>query len=91
MIRKVIVIMASDLEQANELCNSIGAEGNTFSVPLFNSKNELYNYVCNWNMTDEQFEVIHDHLMFILFDSLDEALQTLNLHLSGGEEVNGRS
>jgi len=86
MIRKVIVIMSSDLEQSNELCNSIGAEGNTFSVPLFNSKNELSNYVCNWNMTDEQFEVIHDHLMFILFDSLDEALQTLKLHLSGGEE-----
>ncbi len=78
--------MEIDLDQANEFCNSIGAEGNTFSVPLFNLKNELSNYVCNWNMTDEQFQEINADPMFVLFDSLYEALQTLNLHLGGGEE-----
>lgn len=87
MIRKVIVILSNDLEKANEFCNSIGAEGQTFSVALYNEQNELSNYVCNWLMTDEQFNAINTDPMFILFNSLDEALTTLNLHRESTVEV----
>lgn len=80
MIYKVLVITAQNLNSANEFCNNIGAEGNTFSVPLYNDKNELTNYCCGWLMTDEQFEAISNDIMFMIFDTIDEALTTLNLH-----------
>lgn len=87
MIRKVIVINSTNLDQANEFCNEIGADGNTFSVSLFNSQNELSNYVCNWLMNDDQYQNISNNQMFILFNTLDEALTILNLHREESQEV----
>lgn len=87
MIRKVIVIDSTNLDQANEFCNEIGADGNTFSVSLFNSQNELSNYVCNWLMNDDQYQAINNNQMFMLFNTLDKALITLNLHREESQEV----
>lgn len=85
MIRKVIVIKADDLEQANELCNQVGAMGQTFSACLYNENNELSNYACNWLMHDSQYEAIKEDPMFLFFDTLDEALIALDLHRESGE------
>ena len=87
MIRKVIVIDSTNLDQANEFCNEICADGNTFSVSLFNSQNELSNYVCNWLMNDDQYKAINNNQMFMLFNTLDEALTKLNLHRKESQEV----
>lgn len=79
-MRKVIVINAKDVDSANEFCNSIGAQGDTFTVQLFDSNNVLAGYWCGWNMTDQQYEAIFNNQMFMLFDTPQEALDKTGWH-----------
>jgi len=86
MTNLILVIDADNLQSANEFCNLIGAIGNTFSVGLYNTKNELKAYWAGWNMTSVQEEAISENLIFTIFDSPAEAIQATGLHpYQGGD------
>lgn len=80
-MHKILVISAVDCDSANEFCNSIGAEGQTFSVPLYDSLDELAGYWCGWNMTEEQLTAVEGNNMFQVFDTSEEALQITGWHV----------
>lgn len=84
-MHKVIVINAVDLVSANEFCNSIGAQGETFSVGLYNSEELLVGYWCGWNVSDEQLAALEADAMFQIFDTAQEALSTTGWHPYQGE------
>ncbi len=86
-MHKVLVILAADRDSANVFCNSIGAQGETFTVALDNADNVLAGYWCGWNMTDEQFAEISANGMFQVFDTAQEALTFLGWHIPLAEEV----
>ena len=77
-MRKVIVIPKAERDSANTFCNSIGAEGETFSVPLFTAKTHTH-YICNWLVIPEQAEQI-DSYFALVFDDADTAITTLGLN-----------
>lgn len=84
-LHKIIVIHAADQISANEFCNSIGAEGETFSVPLYDSSDALSGYWCGWNMTDEQLQAVESNSIFKVFNNSQEALTVTSWHPFDGE------
>lgn len=79
-MHKILVISAVDRDSANAFCNSIGAEGETFTVELYDAKDVLAGYWCGWVMTDEQYEAVFDNQMFRIYDSASEALDKTGWH-----------
>lgn len=78
---KIIVIHASDRDTANAFCNSIGAEGDTFSVPLFDDLEQIAGYWTGWNVDDEQLSAITNYFTWV-FDTKDEALSACGWHVA---------
>ncbi len=76
-MRKVIVIPKAELSTANTFCNSIGAEGETFTVKLYKSTRHTH-YICNWLVTEAQASEIDEYFQYVYSDT-DEALTALNL------------
>jgi hypothetical protein len=76
-LRKVIVIPKAERDTANTFCNSIGAEGETFSVKLYKSTRHTH-YICNWLVTEAQAAEIDEYFQYVYSDT-DEALATLGL------------
>ncbi len=76
-MRKVIVIPKAERDSANTFCNSIGAEGETFSVKLYKSGKHTH-YICNWLVTENQAAEIDEYFTNVYSDT-DEALATLGL------------
>ena len=76
-MRKVIVIPKAERDSANTFCNSIGAEGETFSVKLYKSGKHTH-YICNWLVTEAQASEIDEYFQYVYSDT-DEALATLGL------------
>ena len=76
-MRKVIVIPKAERDSANTFCNSIGAEGETFSVKLYKGTKHT-NYICNWLVTEAQASEIDEYFQYVYSDT-DEALATLGL------------
>jgi hypothetical protein len=76
-LRKVIVIPKAERDSANTFCNSIGAEGETFSVKLYKSGKHTH-YICNWLVTEAQASEIDEYFQYVYSDT-DEALATLGL------------
>lgn len=80
----ILVIDANNLQTANEFCNLIGAVGDTFTVGLYDNKNELKAYWAGWNMTAVQEEAISENLIFTIFDSPAEAIEATGFHPEKG-------
>lgn len=80
MYHKIIVIHATDRDSANEFCNSIGAQGETFTVGLYDDLEQLAGYWCGWNMTDEQLAEVEAYFEWV-FDTQAEALAACGWHL----------
>lgn len=76
----VLVIDEKNRDIANEFCNTINAEGETFSVPLFNSKEELISYWAGWNVNEYQLYSIQSNPIFEIFNNAQEALEKTGLH-----------
>lgn len=81
MVKMIIVINVSDRDAANAFCNTIGADGESFTVQLFNQNDVLTGYWCGWNMTDEQFIAVESNDMFQLFNTPSEALEATGWHV----------
>jgi hypothetical protein len=77
-LRKVIVIPKAERDTANTFCNSIGAEGETFSVPLYKGRTHTH-YICNWLVSDAQATQI-DGYFSMIFDDAEFAINTLRLN-----------
>jgi hypothetical protein len=76
-LRKVIVIPKAERDSANTFCNSIGAEGETFTVKLYKSGKHTH-YICNWLVSESQASEIDEYFTNVYSDT-DEALTALNL------------
>jgi len=76
-LRKVIVIPKAELASANTFCNSIGAEGETFSVKLYKGTKHTH-YICNWLVSESQASEIDEYFTNVYSDT-DEALTTMGL------------
>lgn len=74
-----IVINQSERETSNIFCNSIGAQGDTFNVALFDSINEIAGFWCGWLVDDSQFEHIQSYFKNI-FNSPGDALSFCGWH-----------
>lgn len=81
MIKKILVIHLQDQLAANQFCNQLGADGDSFTVELYDSKNLLAGYWCGWNMTDEQLAAIQSNDIFEVFDTSSEALEVTGWHV----------
>lgn len=79
-MHKIIVIHNAELEAANAFCNSIGAIGETFTIPLYDDLNSLAGYWCGWNMSNEQLKAVEAHFTWV-FDTADEALSACAWHV----------
>ena len=77
-MRKVIVIPKAERDTANTFCNSIGAEGETFSVPLYTGGTHTH-YICNWLVSDAEAAEI-DSYFALVFDDAETALITTGLN-----------
>jgi hypothetical protein len=84
-LRKVIVIPKAELSTANTFCNSIGAEGETFSVKLYKASKHTH-YICNWLVSENQAAEIDEYFTNVYSDT-DEALETMGLKFQDAEEV----
>jgi hypothetical protein len=84
-LRKVIVIPKAELDAANTFCNSIGAEGETFSVPLYTGNTHTH-YICNWLVSDAQASEIDAYFDYV-FDSASEALEGMGLQFAEAGEA----
>jgi hypothetical protein len=78
-LHKIIVIAQAQQAAANTFCNSIGAEGETFTVPLY-TNGEHTHYWCGWMLSDAQELAIDAEFNFV-FDTAQAALEALNLHV----------
>ena len=76
-MRKVIVIPKAERDSANTFCNSIGAEGETFTVKLYKSGKHTH-YICNWLVSENQAAEIDEYFTNV-YSNTDEALATLGL------------
>ncbi len=77
-MRKVIVIPKAELSTANTFCNSIGAEGETFTVKLYTGTTHTH-FICNWLVSDAEAAEI-DKYFSLVFDDAETALNTLGLN-----------
>jgi uncharacterized protein CbrC (UPF0167 family) len=71
------VIPKAERDSANTFCNSIGAEGETFSVPLYTGTTHTH-YICNWLVSDAQAAEI-DGYFALVFEDAQTALTSLGL------------
>lgn len=79
MQHKIFVITKEKRDEANAYFNSIGIEGNTFTVPLF--KNGVHtHYWCGFYPTKEQLNEILKKYTDV-FDDGHDALNTLGLQV----------
>lgn len=86
-MHKVIVIHASDRDTSNEFFYSIGFEGETFTVPLFDRLDQLVGYWCGVEIEDEQIPLI-ESTFALVFDTSEEALSACGWHVYVEPEVN---
>ncbi len=84
-MRKVIVIPKAERDSASTFCNSIGAEGETFTVKLYKSSKHTH-YICNWLVSENQASEIDEYFTHV-FASTEEALETMGLKFQDAEEV----
>ncbi len=77
-MRKVIVIPKAERDSANTFCNSIGAEGETFTVKLYTGTTHTH-YICNWLVSDAEAAEI-DKYFTLVFDDAEFAINTLGLN-----------
>lgn len=80
MIHKYIIIPKEKLEEANSYCNSIGAEGKTFSTPLYTS-GEISHYWTGWLMTPKQLKSMELFSEAQLFNSYHDVLDATGLEI----------
>lgn len=76
-MRKIIVIPKAERDTANTFCNSIGAEGETFTVQLFTAGTHTH-YICNWLVSEAEAREI-DGYFTMVFDDAEFAINTLGL------------
>ena len=84
MIHKYIVIPKNKKDEANAFCNSIGAEGETFTTPLYKN-GEHTHYWTGWLMTDEQYKEVAVRYTSN-FDDYLTALQVTGLEVKNGDD-----
>jgi hypothetical protein len=84
MIHKYIIIPKSKKDEANVFCNSIGAEGDTFEVPLYKN-GEHTHYWTGWLMTPEQYAELATKYT-THFDTYMEALEVTGLEVKSGDD-----
>lgn len=77
------MIPKAERDTANIFCNSIGAEGETFTVPLYTGTAHTH-YICNWLVTETQGREI-DAYFALVFDDADTALSSLGLTFKTSE------
>ena len=77
------MIPKAERDTANTFCNSIGAEGETFTVKLFKTRHT--HYICNWLVTENQAAEIDEYFDHV-FATTDEALETMGLKFETIEE-----
>lgn len=75
---KIIIIDKNSAQDANAFCNEIGADGESFTVKLFNGNNTHTHLMCGWLMNDEQYASVQEYFEHI-FDDVDDALLSLGL------------
>lgn len=78
-MHKTIIITKFQKSSANTFCNSIGAEGETFTAPLYKN-GVITHYWAGWLLTEEQWDMIKER-NYQFFDSSAEALQSTGLQL----------
>lgn len=61
-------------------CNSIGANGETFSVPLYDDLEQLAGYWCGLHVNDEQLTLIENYFDRV-FETKEEALTICGWHV----------
>ena len=76
-MRKVRVIPKADRDSANTFCNSIGAEGETFTVKLYTGGTHTH-FICNWLVSDAEAAEI-DSYFALVFDDAQTAKTSLGL------------
>lgn len=81
MIHKYIIISKDKKDEANQFCNSIGAEGETFSTPLY-TDTELSHFWTGWLMSPEQFKQIEAIDYMQIFSTYDQALSATSLRVT---------
>ena len=77
-MHKVIIIKKDEQQQANEYCNTIGAEGDTFTVKLYKDGTHSH-YICSWLVTSDQATKINNYFTHV-FDDAENAIKLMNLN-----------
>ena len=77
-MHKIIIIKKDEQQQANEYCNTIGAEGDTFTVELYKDGTHSH-YICSWLVTPDQATKINNYFTHV-FDDAENAIKIMNLH-----------
>ncbi len=85
-MHRTLVIAKDDQIEVNQFCNNIGAEGETFVVPLYTDLEHTH-YWAGWNITQEQSELINANSKINVFESAEEGLEKLNLKRGEQGEV----
>jgi phosphoheptose isomerase len=83
-LHKIIVIAKAEQATANTFCNSIGAEGNTFTVPLFTGETHTH-YWCGWHMSEAQAQAVDAEFTHV-YATPQEALSALGLSVGVDEK-----
>lgn len=79
VIHRYFVITKEKKDEANLFCNSIGAEGDTFTIPLY--KNGIHtHYWTGWLMTTQQYLQMANKYT-TNFDNYMEALEITKLEV----------
>lgn len=78
-MHKTIIITKSQKSSANTFFNSIGFEGETFTIPLYKGSS-ITHYWAGLLMSDAQWDMIKER-NYQFFDSSAEALQSTGLQL----------
>lgn len=85
-LHKTLVIAKEYQNDANLFCNSIGAEGDTFTAQLYTDEVHTH-FWAGWLMTEAQLEAVSKNDNIQIFNSPEEALQTLGLKRSENIEI----
>lgn len=85
-LHKTLVIAKEYQSDANLFCNGVGAEGDTFTAQLYTNGVHTH-FWAGWLMTEPQFEAVSKNDNIQIFNSPEEALQTLGLKRSENIEI----